>query len=69
MGTFGFGPLKSLLVFQPNLKKWCGATPPWHYLENTNHNEEVKDSVEGVDGVEHIVRTDAVLEVVHKEEN
>ena len=56
-------------MFQPNLKKWCDATPPWLYLENTNHNEEVKDSVEGVDGVEHIVRTDAVLEVVHKEEN
>ena len=37
--------------------------------KGSNHDEEVKDSVEGVDGVEHIVRTDAVLEVVHKEEN
>ena len=37
--------------------------------ESTNHNEEVKDSVEGVDGVEDIVGTDAVLEVVDQEKN
>ena len=36
---------------------------------NTNHNEEIKDSVEGVDGVEDIVRANAVLEVVHQEED
>ena len=37
--------------------------------ESPNHNEEVKDSVEGVDGVEDIVGTDAVLEVVDQEKN
>ena len=36
---------------------------------NTNHNEEIKDSVEGVDGVEDIVRANTVLEVVHQEED
>ena len=37
--------------------------------KSTNHNEEVEDSVEGVDGVEDIVGTNTVLEVVHKEED
>ena len=37
--------------------------------QSTNHNEEVKDSVEGVDGVEDIVGTNVVLEVVDQEEN
>ena len=37
--------------------------------QSTNHNEEVKDSVEGVDGVEDIVRTNVVLEFVDQEEN
>ena len=37
--------------------------------KSTNHNEEVKDSVEGLDGVEDIVRTDVILEVVDEEEN
>ena len=37
--------------------------------EGSNHNEEVKDSVEGVDDVEDIVGSNAVLEVVDQEEN
>ena len=37
--------------------------------KGSNHNEEVKDSVEGVDDVEDIVGSNAVLEVVDQEEN